>query len=246
MRGHLHRPAARSQTGRARIGVDCRTRAMALAAVALLHVVAIGLLVRAFGVETVVSAVRSVTAFAIPLPPPPPPPPPPEPRKTEPAAAAPAAPRSRPKAIVAPEPKVVVPRKAIPAPPVAGSGNAVASGASSAGSGSGAGGNGTASGGGAAAAIASKAVKVAGDIVSARDYPRGGREAREGASVVIALTVGTDGRVTGCSVMRPSPDPQADAITCRLATRRFRFRPALDANGRPIESTYGWRQSWFS
>ena len=63
--------------------------------------------------------------------------------------------------------------------------------------------------------------------------------------MVIALTVGTDGRVKSCTVVRASPDPQADAITCRLATKRFRFRPAFDQNGRPVESSYGWRQSWF-
>ena len=63
---------------------------------------------------------------------------------------------------------------------------------------------------------------------------------------MIALTVGTDGRVKGCRIVRPSPDPEADAITCRLATERFRFRPARDRNGEPVESVYGWRQSWFS
>lgn len=217
---------------------------MALVVVALFHLAAIAVLVRAFGVDAIVSVVRSVTAFAIPLPPPPPPPP--EPQKIEPAAAAPAAPKARPKEIVAPKPKIVIPRPAQPAPPVAGSGTAAQSGASSAGTGSGAGGTGAGSGGGGAAFVAQKAVKVAGDIVSARDYPRESREARDGASVVIALTVGTDGRVKSCAVVRGSPDPQADAITCRLATKRFRFRPALDQNGRTIESTFGWRQSWFN
>ncbi len=214
--------------------------------VTLLHLAAIAFLVRAFGVDVVVSAVRSVTAFAIPLPPPPPPPPPPEPQRIEPAAAAPAAPKARPKEIVAPKPKIVIPRPAQPAPPVAGSGSAAQSGASSAGTGGGAGGNGAGRGDGGSPFVAQKAVKTAGDIVSARDYPRESREAREGANVVLALTVGTDGRVKNCMVVRPSPDPQADAITCRLATKRFRFRPALDQNGRAIVSTFGWRQSWFN
>ena len=242
MNSSLEQPAERQSPGRARIGVDRRTKALALGAVALLHIVAIALLVRALGADAVVTAVRSVTAFAIPLPPPPPPPP--EPQKIEPAAAAPAAPKARPKEVVAPKPKIAIPRKAPPAPPVAGIGNAAQAGAASAGTGSGAGGFGTGSGSG-AAYVATKAVKVAGDIVSARDYPRESREAREGAAVVIALTVGTDGRVKGCAVVRASPDAQADAITCRLATKRFRFRPAQDQNGRPIESSYGWRQSWF-
>jgi len=244
MNGILNRLAG-EPAGRARIGVDRRTKAIALAAVALLHLAVIALLVRAFGVDTVVSAVRSVTAFAIPLPPPPPSPTP-EPQEIEPAAAAPAAPKARPKEIVAPRPKISVPRKTIPAPPVAGSGSAAQSGASVAGPGSGAGGTGAGSGGETAPFVATKAVKVSGDIVSARDYPRDGRAAREGASVMVALTIGINGRVKGCSVVRASPDPQADTITCRLAAKRFRFRPAFDQYGRPIESTFGWRQSWFT
>ena len=233
------------RTGRARIGVDRRTKALALVMVALLHLAAIAVLVRAFGVDTVVSAVRSVTAFAIPLPPPPPPPLP-EPRKIELAATAPPAPKARPKEIVVPKPKIVIPRPAQPAPPVAGSGSAAQSGASSAGTGGGAGGNGAGRGDGGSPFVAQKAVKISGDIVSARDYPRESRDAREGANVVLALTVGTDGRVKNCAVVRPSPDPRADAITCRLATKRFRFRAALDQNGQPIQSTFGWRQSWFN
>ena len=43
----------------------------------------------------------------------------------------------------------------------------------------------------------------------------------------------------------PSPDPQADAITCRLATERFVFRPRLDDDGKPVAGIYRWRQRWF-
>jgi protein TonB len=64
--------------------------------------------------------------------------------------------------------------------------------------------------------------------------------------VAVALTVGTDGRVVGCRVLRPSRDPEADRITCALATARFRFRPARDATGNPVESVYGWQQRWFT
>ncbi|WP_245892858.1 TonB family protein [Novosphingobium guangzhouense] len=88
-------------------------------------------------------------------------------------------------------------------------------------------------------------MKIAGDINSARDYPRAGRDLRVGASVTIDLTVGRDGRVTSCRVIQPSPDPQADRITCDLATRRFRFRPATDSGGNQVEALYRWRQRWF-
>jgi protein TonB len=60
------------------------------------------------------------------------------------------------------------------------------------------------------------------------------------------LTVGTDGRVRSCRIHKPSPDAEADAITCRLARERFRFRPATDRAGNPIESEFGWQQRWFA
>ncbi len=137
-----------------------------------------------------------------------------------------------------------------PAPPVAGQGVDNAAGAREAGQGSGAGGQGSGTGSGnggtgQGGGMATKAVKIAGEINSARDYPRESRDLRIGQAVVVALTVGTDGRVRACRVHRPSSDPQADSITCRLATERFRFRPALAANGEPVESTFGWQQRWF-
>ena len=134
--------------------------------------------------------------------------------------------------------------------PVASSGSAAVSGAAGAGVGTGAGGAGRGTGGGAGgngtgAGAAAKAVKVAGDINSARDYPPDPEGKRLGSSVIVALTIQTDGRVGGCRVLRPSVDALADVATCRLATQRFRFRPATDAAGKPVQSAYGWKQSWF-
>jgi protein TonB len=63
--------------------------------------------------------------------------------------------------------------------------------------------------------------------------------------VIVLLTVATDGHVTACHVHQPSGDPDADAVTCRLALERFRFQPALDQNGDPVEATFGWQQSFF-
>ena len=59
------------------------------------------------------------------------------------------------------------------------------------------------------------------------------------------LTVGTDGHVRACRVHQPSGDADADVVTCKLAIERFRFKPALDANGEPVEATFGWQQSFF-
>ena len=70
-------------------------------------------------------------------------------------------------------------------------------------------------------------------------------DGRNGDYVIVALTVGTDGRVRACRVHRPSRDAAADRITCELATRRFRFKPATDRNGQPVEAVFGWQQRWF-
>jgi periplasmic protein TonB len=155
---------------------------------------------------------------------------------------------AKPREVTAPKPKVVI--ATAPAPQVRSTGDDNRSGARDAGEGTGAGGAGVGTGAGGTGSgqgggMAIKAEKVAGDINSARDYPREGRDARIGSSVVIAITVGTDGQPKGCRVARASPDAAADRITCELAMKRFRFRPATNAAGQPVESVYGWQQRWF-
>ena len=223
--------------------------------VAALHVVLVLALIRAFAPEfTARMADQVLGTFTVTVTTPPPEPPPPAAKPTsqaaEPAGAAAAAgKRSVAKPVAAPSPKIVIATQS--APPVAGKGRDASSGARDAGLGTGAGGQGAGTGSGAdgsgqGGGGAAKAVKIAGDINSTRDYPAATREQRLGDHVVVALTVGTDGRVKGCRVHRASKDPQADQITCRLATERFRFRPATDSAGNPIESIYGWQQRWFA
>lgn len=155
--------------------------------------------------------------------------------------------KARPKPVVA---KARVRSRQENAPPVASTGQDTRSGAASQGQGTGGGGEGLgtgsgASGNGSGGGLARKAEKIAGDIRSTRDYPVGSQQERIGKRVVILLTVGTDGRVSSCRVYRASGVPEADAITCRLASERFRFRPATDAQGNPVSSSYGWEQRWF-
>ncbi|MFZ1741465.1 MAG: energy transducer TonB, partial [Pontixanthobacter sp.] len=110
------------------------------------------------------------------------------------------------------------------------------------GTGSGRGGDGM---GGAAA---TKAVKISGDISRASDYPipDGGREVRIGTSVSIAITVGADGLPKSCRVFKPGPFPETNARTCELAMARFRFKPATNRNGEPVQSVFGWKQDFFN
>ena len=242
-------------TRRAELGLPRRSRWGVVALVAVLHLLAIAALVRAFTPEIAESIVGSITtAFDIPLDPPSPTPPRPEPpRKSatprkESDAGAPGR-KASPRDVAVPKAPIAV--KPTEAPPVAGTGHENAAGAADKGEGTGASGQGMGLGAGAGGAGtgdgggASKAVKIAGDINSARDYPRGSRELRLGHQVVIVVRVGTDGRVKSCRVLQPSPDPEADRITCRLASERFRFRPARDGAGNAVEADYGWRQRWF-
>jgi len=235
-------------TDEANLSASRRTKAGVFVVVALLHVLAVLALIRAFAPDfTNQVTERVVSAFAVTVTTPPPEP------KPAPAAAQDAAGKSgaegrkaKPKEVAAPRPRVEI-AKAV-APATASTGNAVTSGARDSGNGTGAGGPGSGPGsgtGGSGQGGGSKAVKIAGDINSARDYPRESRDARINGHVVVAITVGTDGKPSACRVHRPSRDAEANAITCRLAMQRFRFRPATDSAGNPIVSTFGWKQTWF-
>ena len=175
------------------------------------------------------------------------PPPPPAPHAGPAAASGVAGVQAIPRAVTAPVPTVVLTQP--PAPQVSATGAANTSGLREDGAGPGAGaagsGGGNGSGGAGQGGGGAPLAQIAGSIDSARDYPRAGREARIGHAALIAFTVGVDGRAHDCHVRESSGDPDSDAITCRLALERFRFRPATDASGQPVERLYGWRQKWF-
>ncbi len=227
-----------------------RTRGLIAALVIGLHIVVVLALIRAFAPDftaKVTDQVLSTFTVTVVTPPPPKLPLPRAPEKSE--VVGEMGKRAVPREAAAPKPKVVLATRS--APPVAGKGTANAAGAREAGLGTGAGGQGSGAGAGnggsgqGGGGAVTKAIKIAGDINSARDYPRETRDARVGDSVTVVLTVGTDGRVKRCRIHRASHDPQSDQITCRLASERFRFRPALDSGGNPVESTFGWQQRWF-
>lgn len=76
------------------------------------------------------------------------------------------------------------------------------------------------------------------------DYPtRALREEREGTTG-FRVTVGPDGRVTGCSVTSSSGSPDLDDATCANVTRRARFNPATDGEGQPTSGSYANRVRW--
>lgn len=83
-----------------------------------------------------------------------------------------------------------------------------------------------------------------GSWANTNDYPsRALREEREG---VTAFTVQIDanGRVSSCTVTRSSGSPDLDDTTCKLISRRARFKPATDGNGDPVASSWSSKVSW--
>ncbi len=220
-----------------------------LALVAVLHILAILGLARAFAPDFTAALVEqagSILTVSITAPEEEPPPPEASPKPDE-GAAAQQGKQARPSAVSAPKPVVAV--RPTQVPPVSSTGDQTQSGAGAAGQGVGGGGDGVGSGSGQAGNGQGnglgKLEKIAGDINSAKDYPKKTRDLRIGHSVTILLTVSSEGRVSDCRITAPSPDADADAITCRLASERFRFRPARDARGNPIVGKYAWRQSWY-
>ena len=207
-------------------------------------------LIRAFTPDFAAKVVDSVVAtFSVTVTTPPLPDPPPPPKAPEPAGkSGNEGKRAVPRAAVALPTKL--PLSKVPAPTASSTGSANTAGAGNKGNGTGAAGPGVGTGSGTGGngqggGAAAKAVKTAGDINSARDYPIATRDLRINDFVIVAITVGADGRPTGCRVSRPSKDAQANAITCQLALKRFRFKPATDGGGKPISSVYGWKQSWY-
>jgi len=66
------------------------------------------------------------------------------------------------------------------------------------------------------------------------DYPASAIRAEAQGTTTISMTVGPDGRVTGCTVSRSSGNGALDSTACSLAQRRFRFTPAQDENGNNV------------
>jgi protein TonB len=79
---------------------------------------------------------------------------------------------------------------------------------------------------------------------NSNDYPsRALREEREGVTR-FRVTVGADGRITGCSVTGSSGHPDLDEATCSLVSRRGRFNPAKDGEGQPTTDSWSSAVRW--
>ena len=76
------------------------------------------------------------------------------------------------------------------------------------------------------------------------DYPtRALREERAGVTG-FRVSVGADGRVSGCTITSSSGSPDLDEATCSNVTRRARFTPAKDGEGNPTTGSYSNKIRW--
>jgi periplasmic protein TonB len=83
-----------------------------------------------------------------------------------------------------------------------------------------------------------------GSWATTEDYPaKALREEREGTTR-FRVSVGPDGRVTDCQVTGSSGSPDLDEAACKNITRRARFTPATDGEGKPTTGSYSNAIRW--
>ncbi|NTS65301.1 energy transducer TonB [Sphingomonas sp. HHU CXW] len=80
--------------------------------------------------------------------------------------------------------------------------------------------------------------------ITTDDYPAAALRAEDEGSVAISVQIGSDGRVTGCTVTASSGSSTLDSAACRLYQRRARFEPARDDAGAAIATSYTDRVRW--
>ncbi|WP_066796958.1 energy transducer TonB [Sphingomonas soli] len=81
-------------------------------------------------------------------------------------------------------------------------------------------------------------------LITPDDYPDAAFRANEEGDVGIRLLVSAKGKASDCTVLRSSGSRILDAWTCGLLTRRTRFTPALDAEGKPTHAVFDYIVAW--
>jgi protein TonB len=74
-------------------------------------------------------------------------------------------------------------------------------------------------------------------LFSTDDYPASALAAGAGGTAQAELTIGPDGRVTGCNLTKSTGNGALDSATCNILRRRAKFIPARDSNGNPTSDT---------
>jgi protein TonB len=69
------------------------------------------------------------------------------------------------------------------------------------------------------------------------DYPPSAQSAGAEGTAQAQITIGTDGRVVACNIIRSSGNNALDSATCNIIRRRTKYVPAKDSNGNPTTDT---------
>jgi hypothetical protein len=77
-----------------------------------------------------------------------------------------------------------------------------------------------------------------GKWVVSQDYPAKMLSAGQPAIVEFRLSVGADGKPVSCHIQLTTRPKEFDAAVCGSLMKRARFKPALDADGKPLASYY--------
>ncbi len=88
-----------------------------------------------------------------------------------------------------------------------------------------------------------RARRLSGYIASA-DYPAAAIAVRAKGTTGATLVISPAGRVGNCQVTTSSGNGDLDATVCRLASERFRYRPARDSAGRPMSDSIKEYFTW--
>src|SRR5262249_26575225 len=75
-------------------------------------------------------------------------------------------------------------------------------------------------------------------VFSNDDYPPAAISAGAHGTAQARLTIGPDGRVTGCDLIRSTGNGSLDSATCNILRRRVKFTPARDSEGNAQADTY--------
>ena len=74
-------------------------------------------------------------------------------------------------------------------------------------------------------------------LFSGDDYPASAQASGAEGTAQATLTIGPDGRVTGCNLIRSTGNGSLDSATCNILRRRAKFVPARDSNGNATSDT---------
>jgi TonB family protein len=78
----------------------------------------------------------------------------------------------------------------------------------------------------------------------ASDYPAAALRTATQGRVILRITVTAEGQAADCAVVATSGNAQIDAISCQVARRNGRYRPGLDAAGRPVTIATVFTVTW--